>query len=306
MDLRQLRYFLAVAEEGRVTSAAKRLNMEQPPLSRQMKLLEQELDVTLFDRGGKRLTLTRAGELLRRRAEQLLGQLQETVKEVQELDEGVHGVLSVGSVVSCISLLPKPIQRFQQRYPQVTFKIREGDHFLLAEQMEKRAIELVIARLPFEAAVDPERYQTVELAPDPFVAILPSAWVPNTKGKPAISMQELAKYPFLTLKSDLTIRMHANVLNEFHSAGLEPLILCECSSVAIIVALVAAGIGATILPKSVTASFPLADITACELENTDFYSQIGLVWLRDRYLSRSAREFIDMFALAQGTHTSSI
>ena len=303
MDLRQLRYFLAVAEEGQVTGAAKRLNMEQPPLSRQMKLLEQELGVALFDRSGKRLTLTHAGELLRRRAEQLLGQLHETVREVQELDEGVHGVLSIGSVVSCISLLPKPIQRFQQRFPQVTFKILEGDHFLLAEQMEKRAIEFIIARLPFEAAADPERYQTVELAPDPFVAILPSAWAPHENGKPAcISMQELAKHPFLTLKSDQTIRMHANVLNEFHRAGLEPLILCECSSVAVIVALVAAGIGATILPKSVTASFPLADITACELSNTDFYSEIGLVWLRDRYLSKSAREFIDMFVLTQGSH----
>lgn len=303
VDLRQLRYFLAVAEEGQVTAAAKRLNMEQPPLSRQMKLLEEELDVTLFDRSGKRLTLTHAGELLRQRAEQLLGQLYETVKEVRELDEGMHGVLSIGSVVSCISLLPKPIERFRQRYPQVTFKISEGDHFLLAEQMDRRAIELIIARLPFEAAVDPERYKAVELTPDPFVAILPGAWVPtegqtDTDTARTISMSELAQYPFITLKTDQTKGMHAKVLNEFHHAGLEPLILCECSSVAIIIALVAAGIGATILPKSVTASFPLAGIKACRIADTDFHSGIGIVWPKDRYLSKSAREFIDMFVLA--------
>ncbi len=302
MDLRQLRYFLTVAEEGQVTSAAKRLQMEQPPLSRQMKLLEQELDVTLFDRGGKRMTLTRAGELLRVRAEQLLGQLRETVKEVQELDEGIHGVLSIGAVVSCVSLLPGPIRRFRRQYPEVTFKILEGDHFLLAEQMEKRAIELVIARLPFEAAAaDPDRYKMLELAPDPFVAILPSSWTPDAPDpeKPAaertIGMSEIARYPFISLKTDQTTGMHAKVLNEFRHAGLEPLVLCECSSVAISLALVAAGIGVTILPKSVTASFPLAGIETCIIADTDFHSEIGLVWLKDRYLSKSAREFIDTF-----------
>ncbi|MFD0673209.1 LysR family transcriptional regulator [Cohnella sp. GCM10027633] len=305
MDLRQLRYFLAVAEEGQVTSAAKRLNMEQPPLSRQMKLLEQELGVTLFDRSGKRLTLTHAGELLRVRAEQLLGQLHETVREVQELDEGIHGVLSIGSVVSCISLLPKPIQRFRQRYPNLTFKISEGDHFLLAEQMEKRAIELIIARLPFEAAVDPGRYKVVELKPDPFVAILPASWATaSMEAERTIGMSELARHPFITLKTDQTTGMHAKVLNEFHQAGLEPLILCECSSVAIIVALVAAGIGATILPKSVTASFPLTDIAACRIADTDFHSGIGIVWPKDRYLSKSAREFIDVFVLADAPDAS--
>lgn len=310
MDLRQLRYFLAVAEEGQVTGAAKRLNMEQPPLSRQMKLLERELGVTLFDRSGKRLTLTHAGELLRNRAGQLLGQLHETLKEVRELDEGMHGVLSIGAVVSCISLLPKPIQRFRQRFPQVTFKISEGDHFLLGEQLEHRAIELVIARLPFEAAAaDPERYKTVELTPDPFVAILPASWMPPEPAGDAntvrtIGMRELAEYPFITLKTDQTTGMHARVLREFRQSGLEPPILCECSSVAIIVALVAAGIGATILPKSVTASFPLADVAACTIAGTDFHSEIGIVWLKDRYLSKSAREFIDMFVLADAPTAS--
>src|SRR5690606_40077033 len=101
---RHLRYFLPVDEEGQVTAAAKRLNMEQPPLSRQMKQLEAQLGVTLFDRSGKRLTLTHAGELLRSRAELLMRQYHDMIEEVQELDEGIQGTLSIGSVVSCFSL----------------------------------------------------------------------------------------------------------------------------------------------------------------------------------------------------------
>lgn len=294
MDIRQLRYFLTVAEEGQVTAAAKRLNMEQPPLSRQMKQLEEQLGVTLFDRSGKRLTLTHAGELLRSRAELLMRQYHDMIEEIQELDEGIQGTLSIGSVVSCFSLLPQRIERFHELYPQVTLKIHEGDHFLLGDQLEKRSVELVIARLPFEAASDPDRYEVLQLPSDPFVALLPSSWKPTTVDQ-RLGLDELSKYPFLSLKSDLTIGMHERLLKAFREAGHEPRVLCECSSVAIILALVSAGIGATILPKSVIASFPLSTITMYELAHAPFYSEVGLIWMKNRYLSRSAQHFIDTF-----------
>jgi len=300
MDLRQLRYFLTVAEEGQVTGAAKLLNMEQPPLSRQLKLMEQELGVLLFDRSGNRLKLTQAGALLRQRAETLLRQFHETVQEVKELDAGVQGVLSIGTAVSCISLLPDKIRRFGELYPRVSFKIQEGDHFLLGELLEQRQIELVVTRLPFEAASGIERYGELKLPSDPFVALLPQAWGPapaadGTGGQASISLKELARHPFLTLKTDHTFLMHEQVMNEFRQSSLAPHVLCECSSVAVILAFVAAGIGATVLPKSVTSSLPLAGIRMLDITDAHFESEVGLVWLADRYLSTSARRFINSF-----------
>lgn len=294
MDLRQLRYFLAVASVGQVTGAAKLLNMEQPPLSRQIKQMEQELQVTLFDRSDKRWKLTPAGEVLRERAEALLLQFEETLQEVKELDEGIQGMLAVGAVVSCISLLPKQIQKFREIYPKVTFKIQEGDHFLLSRLMDKRYVELVVARLPFEASTDEGNYSILRLPSDPFVAIIPAQWS-KAVNQHTVTMQELAAFPFLTLKTDYTTGMHERVLNEFRKAGMEPQILCECSSVAIILAMVAAGIGATILPKSVMSSFPLTNIKMLDMMNADFYSDVGIVWLKDRYLSKNAQHFIEMF-----------
>src|SRR5690606_41450331 len=100
MDMRQLRYFLTIAREGQITRAAKLLNMEQPPLSRQLKQMEDELGVKLFDRHGKGLQLTDAGLHLKKRAESLYSQFNETIEEMKELEQGVRGVLSIGAVFS--------------------------------------------------------------------------------------------------------------------------------------------------------------------------------------------------------------
>ncbi|WP_040949054.1 LysR family transcriptional regulator [Gorillibacterium massiliense] len=295
MDIRQIRYFLTIAQEGQITRAAKVLNMEQPPLSRQLKLMEEELGVTLFDRSGNRLNLTHAGELMQQKAEALLLQLHESIQEVKELDKGIRGSLSIGSVVSCISLLPERIRLFREHYPLVTFIIREGDHFLLDEMLDKRNIELIVARLPFEAATVSKSYGIMPLPSDPFVAIVPSQWNLSPM-QDTILMRELMDYPFLTLKSDKTTGMHEKVMRECRRHGFEPQVISECSSVAIIIALVAAGIGATVLPKSVMASFPLASIRVLALSDVELQSDVGIVWLKDRYLSKAARQFIADFA----------
>ena len=294
MDIRQLKYFLTIAQEGQVTRAAKLLNMEQPPLSRQLKLMEEELGVKLFERNGKGLKLTDSGELLKQKAEALLVQFDESLREVKGMEEGVRGVLSIGSVVSCISLLPKRIELFRERYPQVTFKISEGDHFYLGEQLEKRAIDLVVARLPFEAQRHPQQYTILPLPSDPFVAVIPSSWTAYSS-KEAICMKELAQFPFLTLKTDKTTRMHEQVVNECKRHGFVPNIICECSSVAIIMSLIAGGIGATVFPKSVMSSFPSTVVKMLDIEDADFQSDVGILWLRDHYLPKRAQQFIDSF-----------
>lgn len=294
MDIRQLRYFLTIAQEGQITRAAKQLNMEQPPLSRQLKLMEEELGVLLFERSGKQLQLTHAGELLQNRAASLLNQFNETLTEVKEIHAGIRGMLSIGAVVSCISLLPQRIQIFRQQYPEVTFKIREGDHSLLADQLDKRNIELAVTRLPFESSFGPERYAVRPLPSDPFVAVLPSSWE-SVSSHSEISMRELAEYPFLSLKTDQTIGMHERVIQEFKRGELEPYVICECSSVAIIVALVAEGIGATILPESVMSSFAIPNIRTLSITSADFQSDVGIVWLRDHVLSNRARHFLATF-----------
>jgi DNA-binding transcriptional LysR family regulator len=296
MDIRQLRYFLAIAKEEQITRAAKTLNMEQPPLSRQLKLMEQELGVTLFERTGKQLRLTQAGAVLRKKAEELINQFNETIMEIQEIDQGVRGTLPIGSVFSCISLLPDKMKQYRLKYPDVVFKILEGDHFTLGEYLENRHIELVVTRLPFESNYPSSQYDILPLPSDPFVAVVPQDWVGLRAESPAsIRMNEIASWPLLALKSDRTVKLHEKIVKECRRFGFEPNIICECSSVAIIIALVKEGIGAAILPKSVMSSFPMKEMNMFTILDAELHSDVGIVWLKERGLSRRAQAFIDTF-----------
>jgi DNA-binding transcriptional LysR family regulator len=294
MDIRQLRYFVTIAHEGQITRAAKQLNIEQPPLSRQLRLMEEELGVLLFERMGKRLKLTDAGELLRRKAELLLFQYEETIREVKENEEGLRGVLSIGAVVSCIALLPQHIKKFRAEFPQVTYKIVEGDHFYLGELLEQRKIELIVTRLPFEAMSDAQQYAILPLPSDPYVVVIPSSWT-DYAGRTAIQMKELVNVPLITLKTDQTTQMHERVVSECRRFGVEPNFICECSSVAIAMSLIAAGIGATVFPKSVISTYSSDTLHMLDIVDADFESEMAIVWLQNRQISRRALRFIDGF-----------
>lgn len=292
MDIRQLKYFVTIAREGQITRAAKLLNMEQPPLSRALKQMEDELNVKLFDRNGKGLQLTEAGQLLKIKAEQLILQFSETLEEVKEFEQGVTGVLNIGAVFSCISLLPQPIEKFRQKYPDVTFKILEGDHYYIGEQLEKRSVDVVFVRLPFEGLTDPHQLELFKLPSDPFVAVVPTKWEQLIKAD-KLTLEEISKYPLVTLKTDQTTHMHEQVIHYFKQQHLEPNVVCECSSVAITVALIAEGLGVSLLPQSVMSSFRDPRVTMIPLDEKELQSDFALIWLKDHYLPKSARYFIE-------------
>ncbi|MDG0811541.1 LysR family transcriptional regulator substrate-binding protein [Cohnella rhizosphaerae] len=119
-------------------------------------------------------------------------------------------------------------------------------------------------------------------------------------GAEPLSLAELAAYPLVSLKTDRTVVMHETIMRAFAAAELRPRVLCECASVAIALTLVSHGFGAALLPKSVMSTFPLAGIECRPIRDADLLSEVGLVWLKDRYLTRAARRFIAMFGASDG------
>lgn len=141
MDIRVLQYFLAVAREESITKAAESLNMTQPPLSRQLKDLEEELGKQLLVRG-KKITLTEDGMLLRKRAEELVGLMEKTKAELTSSDEGIAGDVHIGcGETEGISFLAKTAQDLQKKYPLVHFHIYSGDGTLVKEKLDKGLID---------------------------------------------------------------------------------------------------------------------------------------------------------------------
>ena len=160
MEIRVLRYFLAVVREEGINRAAEVLHITQPTLSRQLAQLEEEVGVKLFHRGAKKITLTNEGILLRRRAEEILSLVDRTQQELAEQDALVEGRIVIGGgELAAMQLLPEMIEGFREKYPLVTFDIFTGNADLVKEQMDKGLIDIGVLLEP----IDMEKYEFIRL-----------------------------------------------------------------------------------------------------------------------------------------------
>lgn len=161
MELRVLRYYLTVAREENITRAAEILHITQPTLSRQMAELEAELNTRLFERTNRKIVLTEAGMLLRRRAEELVSLAEKTELEFKNSGEELSGLISIGSGVSAVvsENLPDLIQTYSNRYPHVRFELHTGTAAVIKDQLDKGLLDIGILMEPVEV----EKYDFIRL-----------------------------------------------------------------------------------------------------------------------------------------------
>lgn len=160
MDIRVLQYFLAVTREGSITKAAKTLNITQPPLSRQLKELEDELGKQLFIRGSKRITLTEDGMLLQKRAEELIELFEKTKDELRSSDKNINGEIYIGSgETDAFSFLSQAAERLHRKYPLIHYHIYSGDASFVTAHLDRSLIDFGLLVEP----VDILKYDYVKL-----------------------------------------------------------------------------------------------------------------------------------------------
>lgn len=286
MDIRQLRYFVAIAEEKQITAAAKKLCMAQPPLSQQLKNMEEEMSVSLVDRNGKTLKLTEAGQALYQHALKIIKQFEEAQQEISFIGLGLKGNLNVGVNTLSFSYLPHLLQEFQMKYPNVRQKIVQNDSRQLENLLHERVIELAIVRFPIKL----DHYSVVPLLTEPFVFVTSEEMKGLTK---TISFKDIASFP-LILPSTEGLGIYQLIYEEFTRNHLEPNIICECSDIGITLELVAAKMGATIIPKSIMQMYQHHHVYIYEIDNTTLNSSTAIIWLKHHYLSKAAQNFIEM------------
>jgi LysR family transcriptional regulator, salicylic acid-responsive activator of bsdBCD len=286
MDLRQLAYFLAIAEEGNITRASERLHMAQPPLSQQLKLLEEEFGVVLIERNTRKIQITDAGRLLEKRAKQILDLTEKTVKELTDLKEGLQGTLSIGTISSAGEiLLPLKIQYFHEKYPYVDFHIRESGTYEILELIKSGIVEIGLIRTPFNQS----NFEYINLPDEPMVAgALGDLFWESNNG--CLELADLKEKPLL-----MHNRYTANIKEACRKAGFEPNIICRIDDTRFMLNWANTGMGIVIIPRDMIGLVPDAKLFYREIKEESLVTRTVIIWLKNRYLSAPARHFLELF-----------
>lgn len=247
MELRHLRYFVAVAEERHFGRAAERLHMAQPPLSQQIRQLEGELGTRLFARTTRKVDLTRAGELFLERARRILADVECAALDAQRAERGEVGRLAVGFTGSATyELLPAIATALRTELPDVELELH-GEMLTPAqvEALLSGALDVALLRPPVNA---PELTVHV-IRREPLIAVLPADH--RLAGASAVRLADLRDDPFITYPSHFRSVIHEAVEEACRKAGFRPEVAQEVAETSTVVSFVAAGLGVALVPASV-------------------------------------------------------
>jgi LysR family transcriptional regulator, benzoate and cis,cis-muconate-responsive activator of ben and cat genes len=246
MNLRRLEYFLAVAEELHFGRAAERLNMAQPPLSRQIMQLEEELGATLFDRGRGQIRLTQAGECLLKHAREMIVSIEDAKLEVRRIDQGASGRIRIGFVGSAThGILPNLIKSFRRNYPDVNLSLWAMNNAQQHRALVRREIDISIARPRLD---DPE-IKSVPFHEEPL--ILAAYDMIDLDTRRPISLAHLSEHCFVLYPENPRPSFADAILNLCRTEDFEPKRRVFCGDYQTAISLVSVGEGISVVPRSV-------------------------------------------------------
>ncbi|NOD93168.1 LysR family transcriptional regulator [Ruegeria sp. HKCCD4884] len=247
MELRRLRYFVAVAEELHFGRAAERLDMAQPPLSRQIAQLEKDLDVKLFDRSRAQIRLTPAGDVLLDRTRVILDQLESTFREVTRIGQGSAGRLRIAFVGSAShGVLPTIIKSYRSHYPDVDLALSAMNNADLERALVQREIDIAVARPSLKG----EEFRSVELHREPLVLAMPDNSALNNAAK--IALGDLAGQTFILYPRRPRPSFADHVLGVLAEEGITPAETIFAQDYQTAISLVSVGVGLSVVPESVS------------------------------------------------------
>ncbi len=285
MELRHLRYFVAVAEELHFGRAALRLSIVQPSLSQQIRQLEDELGFPLLWRTKRSVGLTDAGKVFLVEAKRVLAQVQEAKRAAQRAYRGEVGRLVVGYISSSTyDLLPMMLRVYSERFPDVEVTLRELTSQEQLYELEEEHIQIGLLRLPIHAPL-----VNVEVVRrEPIVCVLPEGHPLVARERVAVSL--LAKEPFVLQPSQRGGEYYIQLMKLCLDAGFTPNVIQEVAEMHTIVSLVAAGMGVSLVPLSAH-NIRSQGVIYRELEGTVSMTEMAVAWLRNTR-SASVQNFL--------------
>ena len=287
MDLRQIRYFLTVAEERNITRAAERLHLSQPPLSRALMDLEEELGCTLIIRGKRHVTLTPEGLALKRRGEQILALADIAKTEISDVKKGLSGTLYLGHVDSNgPSLAAEWISSFKKEYPNVTYNLWCGTVDDLTYRMKSGLLELAITMTPLNT----EQLDGITVYSDTWAAIIPGTHPLAKSRKQTVSLNDI-------VDTDLIISSRHSREEEirswFEPTGKEPHFIVKTAHSSNASKLVDQNIGIAIFPASVAKNISADSNVVVKTITPAVSVDYILSWDKEKIPSALAMKFIE-------------
>lgn len=275
MELRQIQYFLAVAEELNFSRAAERLQIAQPPLSRQIRQLEEELDVELFRRSKRRVELTEAGRAFLEEARQILAQVEQGVRVAQRASRGEIGRLIVGfEGSSTYDVIPMSLKVYRERFPEVELVV-------YAMTTEEQIQALFEGRIGIGFVVSPisDRRLAIEtILSEPLILAIPENHSLATRTE--VWVRELESEPFITFQRNRGCGLYDRAIAVCQRAGFSPRIVQEADEMQVILGFVAAELGISLLSASVQ-NFQRPGVIYRMLRPSTPKLTLALAWRRD-------------------------
>lgn len=249
IEIHKLNAFVAVVEESNISKAANRLYMQQPPLTRLIKSLEQELGTVLFKRLPRGVEVTEAGRVLYQEAVSILAHAQAIPKRVQNIAQGLEGQLHIGFThsVGLHPFLPTLLRQFREQFPAVTIQLEEESSRDLIDAVLNEKLDLIFLRKPAPLRAE---LQSVHVLDEPLIVALPSNH-PLAEKSGAIRLLDLEPYEFVLYRRLAGQDLFDNILAHCYQAGFSPNIVQEAPRLTSSLNLIAAGIGVSIVPASI-------------------------------------------------------
>lgn len=272
MELRHLRYFVVLAEELHFGRAAARLFIAQPGLSRQIRQLEDELEVKLFERNNRKVALTAAGAYFLRQSNQILGELEVSVANLRQIADGVRGQLRIGYIGSAMQrTIPELLLAVKEAYPNIRFSLREMDNPEQLEALRSREIDLGFVRVERV----PPPLKTKAVFQDTFSLVLPKDHPTTTANFKGLASFKDA--PFILFESTYSESYYEKVLQLFDGAGFVPTVSHSTVNASSIYRLVANGMGLSIVPTVLCDGYDMG-VKFIELDRLPQRTTLRAVW----------------------------
>lgn len=286
MELRHIRYFLAVAEELNFTRAAEKLCIAQPPLSRQIRDLEEELGTELFSRRSRSLQLTEAGRHFQQYAIQIIGLAEQSKEDIRELNRGLQGTLYISSVEGQgPHMLSQWIAGFHERFPHVQYNLWNGNSDDVAVRVQKGLCDMGIIMEPYNA----EDFHGIRIRQEPWIAMIPASNPLAQLPGDTVSCKALSQYPLIIPSRGSRMQ---EITDWFSESGSHPKILCRMAHMMNAYELTAQNIGIAIYPAAAAFFSSKEDVIIKRLVEPEVTAGYVLIRSAERPLSLVAEEFM--------------